>query len=161
MALTKRQIIISLLIRRRERRRQERNMKTKKRVWVRQLYRERKEKGEYHLLIREMKSYDHMMFYQQFRMTPEQYENLFRLVAPKILKSSQKREAIEPGERLSVTLRYLVTGDAQTTIAASYRMSKTSVSRIIKETTNVIWDVLMEAGYLKVPKNENDWREVA
>ena len=82
-------------------------------------------------------------------------------MAPKISKSSQKREAIEPGERLSVTLRYLVTGDAQTTIAASYRMSKTSVSRIIKETTNVIWDVLMEAGYLKVPQNENDWREVA
>ncbi len=82
-------------------------------------------------------------------------------MAPKILKSSQKREVIEPGKRLSVTLRYLVTGDAQTTIAASYRMNKTSVSRIIKETTDVIWDVLMKAGYLKVPKNENDWREVA
>ena len=38
---------------------------------------------------------------------------------------------------------------------------KTSVSRKIKETTNVNWDVLMEAGYLKVPQNENDWREVA
>ena len=103
---------------------------------MRQLYRERKEKGKYHLFIREMKSYDHMMLHQQFRITPgpEQYENLFRLVAPKILKSSQKREAIEPGERLSVTLRHLVTGDAQTTIAASYRMSKTSVPK-----SHVLW----------------------
>ena len=32
-----------------------------------------KEKGEYHLLIREMKLYDHMLFYQQFRMIPEKY----------------------------------------------------------------------------------------
>ncbi len=62
---------------------------------------------------------------------------------------------------MSVTLRYLVTEDTQTTIAASYRMSETSVCRKIKETTNVFWDVLMEAGYLKVPQNENDWREVA
>ena len=48
-----------------------------------------------------------------------------------------------------MTLRYLVTGDAQTTIAASYRRSKTSVHRIIKETIKVIFDELLQAGFLK------------
>ena len=42
--------------------------------------------------------FDHIMFYQQFRMTHEQYENLFQLVAPKLLKSSQKKEAKEAVE---------------------------------------------------------------
>ena len=84
-----------------------------------------------------------------------------QLVAPKSLKSCVKREAIQPGERLSVTLRYLATGDAQTTIAASYRMSKTSVSRIVKETTEVIWTELFKAGYLKVPSSEDEWRKIA
>ena len=57
-----------------------------------------------------------MLFYQQFQMTPEKYEYLLQLVAPNLMKDSSKREAIQPGELLSVTLRYLVTGDAQTTI---------------------------------------------
>ena len=159
MGLTRRQIIVLLLLRRRQRRRSKE--KENKRIWVRKLYTERKEKGEYHLLIREMKLYDHMLFYQQFIMTLEKYEHLLRLVAPNILKSCVKREAIQPGERLSGTLRYLATGDAQTTIAASYRMSKTSVSRIVKETTEVIWTELFKAGYLKVPSSEDEWRKIA
>ena len=159
MGLTRRQIVVLLLLRRRQRRRSKE--KENKRIWVRKLCAERKEKGEYHLLIREMKLYDHMLFYQQFRMTPEKYEHLLQLVAPKSLKSCVKREAIQPGERLSVTLRYLATGDAQTTIAASYIMSKTSVSRIVKETTEVIWTELFKAGYLKVQSSEDEWRKIA
>ena len=46
------------------------------------------------------------------------------MVAPRILKSSQ-REPIGPSERLCVTLRYITTGDAQTTIAANFRISWT------------------------------------
>ena len=160
MGLTRRQVIILLLIKRRERRRKVEAMKTK-RMWVRQVYTERKEKGEYCSLIKEIQFFDEMLFYQQFRMTPQKYEHLLTLVAPRITKSQMKREAISPGERLSVTLRYLVTGDAQTTIAASYRMSKTSVHRIIKETTRVIWDELLKAGFLKVPSNEDEWRSIA
>ena len=160
MGLTRKEIIIALLIKRRERRRNLQVTKSK-RVWVRQLYRERKEKGEYRSLIKEMQVVDEMLFYQQFRMTPQKYETLLALVARRITKSSVKREAISPGERLSVTLRYLVTGDAQTTIAASYRMSKTSVHRIIKETTQVIWDELLQAGFLKVPSTENEWKSIA
>ena len=57
-----------------------------------------------------------------FRMSPSQYEELLGFVGPKILRVNARREAISPGERLSVTLRYLVSGDAFSTIAASYRL---------------------------------------
>ena len=154
------QTIIALLLRRRRQRREQLPV-IQKRLWIRKIYQERKEKGEYHLLIRDMRLYDHSLFYQQFRMTPTKYEDLLNMVAPQIVKSSLKREAISPGERLAVTLRYLVTGDAQTTIGASYRMSKTSVSRIIKETTLVIWDALSKSGYLKIPHNEGKRRSIA
>ena len=60
-----------------------------------------------------------------------------------------------------VTLRYLVTGDAQVTIGSSYRISPTSMGRLISETTVVIWDVLLELGYLKVPSTEQEWRLIA
>ena len=60
-----------------------------------------------------------------------------------------------------MTLRYLVTGDAQTTISASYRMSKSSVSRIVRETSDAVWNTLRENGFLKAPQNKSDWVSVA
>ena len=62
MGLTRKGIIIALLIKRRERGRNLQVMKSK-RVHVRQQYRERKEKGEYRLLIKEMQVVDKMLFY--------------------------------------------------------------------------------------------------
>ena len=74
-------------------------------------------------------------------------------VAPKIEKSSVRCESIGPEQRLCVTLRHLVTGDAHVAIAASYRISPTSTGRIIKETTSGIWDVLLEKGFLQPPQS--------
>ena len=159
MALSRRQIILLLLLRRRNRR--PRETRKAKKEWVRHLYRGRAEKGEYSSLLQEMKLVDGMLFFQQFRMTPGKYESLLRLVGPRIRKSSVKRDAISPGERLAVTLRYLVTGDGQSTIAASYRLSKTSVHRIVKETSDAIWDELQSAGYLKAPGTEDEWKSIA
>ena len=58
-------------------------------------------------------------------------------------------------------LRYLVTGVAQSTISLSYRISKTSVSIIIKETTDALWKVLSERGFIKAPSSEEEWGEIA
>jgi len=160
MALTRRQLLIVLLLRRRLKAK-EVEVRRKKECWVRRLYTERTEKGEYHQLVREMKIFDKEYFFQHFRMGPEKFEEILSYVAPKITKCSVRREPIGPSERLCVTLRYLVTGDAQTTIAASYRMSRSSVSRIIKETSDALWSGLMDNGYLKAPEKESDWLAIA
>ena len=92
-----------------------------KRFWVRQLYQERKLKGEFNLLIHDMKLYDSELFFQYFRMTPSTLEILLSWVAPLIeKKETQMRELISASESLCVTMRYLVTGDAQVTITTSY-----------------------------------------
>ena len=80
-------------------------------------------------------------------MTPRKLEEFLCWVAARILKSNVKREAISPEERICVTLRYVVTGGSHVTIAASYRINPTSISPIIKETTKVIWDVLLDKGF--------------
>ena len=92
-------------------------------------------------------------------MTPQKLEELLGWVAPRVLKSNFKREAISPEERLCVTLKYVVTGDAHVTIAASYRISPTSISRIIKETTKVIWNILRDKGFLKAPNSARKWKK--
>ena len=60
------------------------------RIWVRKILLERRWKGEYHTLIKELILFDHELFYKQFRMSPGRFEELLRLVGPSITKSSLK-----------------------------------------------------------------------
>ena len=129
-------------------------------MWVRKIFKERKQKGEFHLLVKEMQLHDQAMFFQYFRMCPTQYEHLLSQVAPELIKSSQKREPIGPSERLCVALRYLFTGDSQKTISSSFRISPTSVGRIIYETTDAIARVLTP-DYLICPNSQEDWSRIA
>ena len=100
---------ILLLLRIRERRKKNRY---RKRFWIRPILQRRKEQGEYFNLAREMQLADHESFFKYFRMSPTLFENLLAVVAPLILKSDEKREPVSPAETLSVTLRYLFTGDS-------------------------------------------------
>ena len=95
-------------------------------------------------------------------MSPALFEELLCLVAPYISKKETKlRQPVSPSERLCVTLRYLVTGDAFVTIGASYQMSPSVISQIIPETCNALSKVLLENKYIDVPKTEKQWREIA
>lgn len=95
-------------------------------------------------------------------MMPDTFEILLRLTASAIEKKVTKmREPISADQRLLVTLRYLTTGDAHTTIAANYGLSPTTVGRIIGETCNALWDKLKEAGYIKTPSTKSAWKKIA
>ena len=95
-------------------------------------------------------------------MLPSNVENRLSWVAPHISKQQIKmQEPICERERLCVTLRYLVTGDAQVTIAANYQMSPTIVGRIISEKCGAIWEALHDKGYVKPLKSEDEWKQIA
>ena len=161
MKINQRKALLLLIARHRlNRKRMEALEKKKKRFWVRRLFAERERKGEFHTLVADLKLFDHEYFEKQFRMSPTKHEELLGWIAPRIIKNSEKRKAIGPEERLCVTLRYLATGGAQVTIGSSYRISPTSMGRIISETTPVTWDVLHEQGYLKVPSTSQEWRQI-
>lgn len=148
-----------MLLRRRIKRRQQ---KYKKDFWVRNIFQERTSEGEYNLLVQDLRLFDHLYFFQCFRMTPTTYKKLLSWVGPLITrKSTRMREPIGASERLRVTLRYLVSGDSQVSIVASYRICLSVVGRIIKETCQVIWDTLTEKGFLSVPNCAEDWKKIA
>ena len=67
-----------------------------KKVWVRRVFAERKEKGAYNNLVREIRLHDHEFFFKMLRTTPSQLEELTTWVAPLIVKDSVHREAIRP-----------------------------------------------------------------
>ena len=94
-------------------------------------------------------------------MSPECFDHLLSLVEPLITKQTTRfREAISAGERLAVTLRYLASMESQQSLSFSYRMGKSAINTIIKETCDALYTVLAET-YLHPPTTQNDWKEVA
>ena len=83
-------------------------------------------------------------FFRNFRMRPSTFEKLLSWIGAAICKSGLRRATASPAERLCVTLRYLCTGDAQISIATSYRISPTTIGRIIGETSQAIWNILIK-----------------
>ena len=114
------------------------------------------------MLVKDLRLHDELFFFKYFRMSPTIFQELLTWIAPYIQKQKTKmRVPITPRERLCVALRYLVTGDAQVTIVASYRMSPAIVGRIISETCKAMWDELINKSYLDHQKSEHDWLKVA
>ena len=116
---------------------------------MRKLFQERYTKGEFYLLVQDLCLlvqdsclFDDELFFRYFRMNATKYEQLLAMVAPEIQKSSVTHECIGPKEWLCATLRFLTTGDLQTTIALNYRISPISVGRIIFATCEALWKVL-------------------
>ena len=60
------------------------------------------------------------------------------LVSINLSKPNARREPVGPADGFSVTLQYLVSGNAFSTISHSYRMNNASVGRIVKGTCNVL-----------------------
>lgn len=80
-------------------------------------------------------------------MTPERFQHLLSLVGPLIKKKDTRmRNAIGPAERLTLTLRYLASGNDQQSLSFSYRIGRATVTNIIRATLSAIW-IALKDGY--------------
>ena len=75
------------------------------------------------MFVKDLQLFDREYFFKNFRMDTRIFEDLPSWIAPIIQKSFLRRSNVTPAEGLCVTLLYLATGDSQTTIGASYRLS--------------------------------------
>ena len=94
-------------------------------------------------------------------MSPERCEDLMQRVAP-FLKARQcrTRESISPEERITLTLRYLASGDSQQSMAFNFRLGRTTVCNIIQETCEAIW-IAVNQDFVVSPQSEQDWKEIS
>ena len=63
----------------------------RKKIWVRQIFQERDTKGEFHMMVKDLRLFDKEYFFRNFRMDPATFELLLSWVAPHIQKSSKRR----------------------------------------------------------------------
>ena len=89
-------------------------------------------------------------------MSPERFELLLQLTSQKLSKrDTYFKKSILAAERLTLTLRFLASGDSQKSLSFAFRIGTTTVSNIIKETCNVT------EKFVKPSRCETDWLEIA
>ena len=98
--------------------------KEKMQVW--KLFTERRTRGEFNILVKDLMLFDHFYLFQKSWIDPSRF-------APTIIKCSKFRDVATPSERLCITFWYLVAGYAQATIASCDCVIPPIVSRTISD----------------------------
>ncbi|XP_018360612.1 PREDICTED: uncharacterized protein LOC108759604 [Trachymyrmex cornetzi] len=113
------------------------------------------------MLFEEFGPEDPRSFQNFTRMQEEVMEELLNLLIPYIeKKDTVMRKAISPRMRLSVTLRYLATGNSFQDLAYSTRIAPNTLSKIILETLQTIITVLNK-NVIPFPSKPEEWEIVA
>uniref|UniRef100_A0A1A7WNN8 DDE Tnp4 domain-containing protein n=1 Tax=Iconisemion striatum TaxID=60296 RepID=A0A1A7WNN8_9TELE len=134
--------------------------KKRRRIWTKKWLGRRCQYG-LSILQRELEIDDMNGFRDLLRMSVEEFNYLLERVTPHIIKrDTHLRKAISPRERLSVTLRFLATGETFNSLSFQFRIGSTTLSRIVMETCAAITSVLRE-DYLKAPSTESEWKVIA
>ncbi|KAK3916693.1 Protein ALP1-like [Frankliniella fusca] len=135
------------------------NNALKSRRWhVRPMLQDRELFGAWFSLIPTLREYDQDEYFNFLRMTPESFDWLLERVSGVLAKKSN-RKSISPGERLAVTLRYLASGDSHVSLSYLFRIGKQTISKIVTETTAVIWYALKPVVF--EPITRDFWRQKA
>ncbi|XP_018357375.1 PREDICTED: uncharacterized protein LOC108757457 [Trachymyrmex cornetzi] len=92
-------------------------------------------------------------------MSPLQFDELLEMIEPVITKVRLTREPLHPGLRLSLTLRYLASGDSMISLHYLYRVGKSTVPKIIMETTEALWQILQPQ--VLPPPTVQTWTKIA
>ncbi|XP_064462305.1 uncharacterized protein LOC135372766 [Ornithodoros turicata] len=133
----------------------------RRREWSRQWLLRRKRLGCYENLLRELSLEDTATYRRWLRMDINTFELLLAKVGPLIRRlDTPFREAIHPGERLAITLRYLATGETQSSLEGNFRVARNTISMIIADVCKAIYKALRE-DYVMVPKTQEEWCGVA
>ena len=131
-----------------------------RRYWVHPVNQKRDVHGVYSHLVQEIRSFRN--YHSRYlRMTVENFDRILALIRPHIVRQdTMMRKAVEPGLRLAITLHHLAEGASHSSISLHYRLGRSTVSNIIYDTCDAIWEVLQPL-YLKAPSGPSDWRRIA
>ncbi|XP_031327719.1 protein ANTAGONIST OF LIKE HETEROCHROMATIN PROTEIN 1-like isoform X2 [Photinus pyralis] len=135
----------------------------KRRWWVRPWIeqRETNSQGNSNLLHNELAVLDKENYKNFIRMDEDTFNDLLKLIENDIQKQDTKfRNAISAKDRLSVTLRYLATGESYKSLSFSFRMGQSTIAGIIPEVCIAIYNNLKNQ-YLKMPTTTQEWLKIA
>lgn len=130
---------------------EEQELKMRKRTtWVQELYLEHEESVFFRSFQTLFRSKSPDRFKDFVRMNPDEFDFILERVRPFIEKADTRlRKAISAAERLTVTLRYLATGDSMHSLSFLFKISVPAISMIIHQGCDAIYKTLKD-DFLKV-----------
>ncbi|XP_052720345.1 uncharacterized protein LOC128191988 [Crassostrea angulata] len=147
--------VLPLLIRRRQRYERQR-----RRWWVKPWIERRMLFGQYHTLMTEIERECQGNFVNHVRMPPAMFYELLQRITPRIQKSERYGRPLEPGLKLAITLRYIVTGNSYKSLQYSFRVAHNTIALLIPEVCQAMIDEYQNEVFA-FPTNQEEWREVA
>ncbi|XP_057302741.1 uncharacterized protein LOC130636907 [Hydractinia symbiolongicarpus] len=135
--------------------------KQRKRFWVRPWLLDRQTKGACNSILSELRLQDTEHFRYYLRMNTETFVELLEKVRPYITKQTTScRKPISAEEKLSVTLRFLATGESYQSLMYQFRMSDKTISLFVPIVARAIYRVLKK-DYLRLPQTEEEWKALS
>ncbi|KAB0789962.1 hypothetical protein PPYR_15278 [Photinus pyralis] len=134
----------------------------KRRWWVRPWIeqRETNSQGNSNLLHNELAVLDKENYKNFIRMDEDTFNDLLKLIENDIQKQDTKfRNAISAKDRLSVTLRYLATGESYKSLSFSFRMGQSTIAGIIPEVCIAIYNNLKNQYLKPFPFRNMTWQQ--
>jgi len=125
--------------------------KKKKRRWMEWL----KKRNEYthENLLKHLRLSEPSDFQNFLRLDATSFDELLKMITPRIEKrNTTMRDAIPPSQRLSITLRYLPTGNTFEDLKFTSAISPDSIGIIVMETCTALIHSLKD--YIKVRKRQ-------
>ncbi|XP_055708647.1 uncharacterized protein LOC129804905 [Phlebotomus papatasi] len=123
----------------------------RRRYHVHPILQDRDEFGFWNRFVPELKKYP-QKFKLFTRMSIKQFDFLSKKIRSRIAKSESHRVPIPPDARLMITLRYLATGDSFPTLSNEYLTGISTISGIVNEVCEAIWEVFAPK-YIFWPKD--------
>ena len=96
-------------------------------------------------------------------MSKATFDQLLLMVSPFLRRRryrSALRPQISPAEKLTITLRYLATGNSQVSLSFNFRVGRSTICNILKETCSAIWEVL-RAEFVRPPSTPEEWNGIS
>ncbi|XP_068091227.1 uncharacterized protein [Hyperolius riggenbachi] len=113
-----------------------------RRYWVHPMLQERRRKGQFRTLYRDLRHHPEK-FFGYTRMSVSSFDGLLAK-----LKDALRRQdtnfhlAITPTERLLITLRFLATGHSYAALHYQFLMGRSTIRYLVLDTCKLIWKVL-------------------
>ncbi|PIO35237.1 hypothetical protein AB205_0055390, partial [Aquarana catesbeiana] len=130
-----------------------------RRYWVHPIIQNKEERGQFRILYNDLRQHKEK-FFNYSRMSVNSFNELLRLLGTRLeYQNTTFRNSVEPAERLLVTLRYLATGNSFASLHYEYKLGKSMVSTIVRNTCIAIWEVLRDVVMRK--PNKEEWNTKA
>jgi hypothetical protein len=150
--------------------------KRKRRFWIHPTNAARRSESQFFKLFADYYRNDADKFFSYMRMSPASFDKLFALLVSGLTKDDGPREPISAKERLVSTLYFLshgicqsivcsnlialITGVSLAVLAHNFRIGKSTLSNIVSETSQLIWDRLQSV-VIKTLTTAREWQVIA